>query len=107
MTGRTLCELSASGLRGVYVGRIESEGGGIDIEGDGIEGIAFEGGGIEGIAFEGGGIEGTIDFEGGGIEGIIDFEGGGIDGIIDFEGDGINFLGPRIRLSESSMPAGY
>ena len=97
MTGRTLCELSASGLRGVYVGRIESEGGGIDIEGDGIEGIAFEGGGIEGI----------IDFEGGGIEGITDFEGGGIDGIIDFEGDGINFLGPRIRLSESSMPAGY
>ena len=86
MTGRTLCELSASGLRGVYVGRIESEGGGIDIEGDGIEGIAFEGGGIEGIT---------------------DFEGGGIDGIIDFEGDGINFLGPRIRLSESSMPAGY
>ena len=36
MTGRTLCELSASGLRGVYVGRVESEGDGIDFEGNGI-----------------------------------------------------------------------
>ena len=35
--GRTLCELSASGLRGVYVDGIESEGGGIDFAGNGID----------------------------------------------------------------------
>ncbi len=51
MTGRTLCELSASGLRGVYVGRVESEGDGIGFEGNGIclegDGICLGGDGID------------------------------------------------------------